>query len=79
MMRLPFHKSVRWLTLFLAGFCVALITAVWSLPQVATATSSIYPQGVEPSVHTAQPQFSAPVNQFAQEVIDSHRAPNFYQ
>jgi hypothetical protein len=71
MMRLAFQKSVRWLTFFLAGFCVALVTAVVSLSQAATA--------IEPPSHDAPPQVLAPANQFAQEVMDSHRAPNFYQ
>jgi hypothetical protein len=78
-MRLSFSKSVSWLTFFLAGFCMALLTAVLSLSQAATAISSSYPQGAErPISHPAQPQ-TAPVNPFAQEAMDSHRAPNFYQ
>ncbi|MGV0024315.1 hypothetical protein [Phormidesmis priestleyi] len=80
MMRLSFSKSVRCLTFFLAGFCVALLTAILSLSQAATAISSSGPQGVDrPLLHDSQPQISAPVNQFAQEAMDSHRAPNFYQ
>lgn len=80
MMRLVFPKSLRWLTLFLVGFCVALLTTVLSLSQAATATSSSYPQGVDRAIaNDAQPELLAPVNQFAQEVTDTHRAPNFYQ
>jgi hypothetical protein len=70
-MRLSFSKSVSWLTFFLVGFCVALLTAVLSLSQAAKAIE-------HPISHSAQPQ-SAPVNPFAQEAMDSHRAPNFYQ
>lgn len=73
MMNSTFSKSARWLTYFLVGMCGALLLAVMSLSQTATAVDR------PPVTEMSAPVEAAPMSQFALETAATHQAPNFYQ
>lgn len=73
-MILNFHKQVRWLTLFLAGFCVALLVGVVSLSQSATAVDRL-----PTTVDSAAYQATVPTTPSAYEAAATHQESNFYQ
>lgn len=73
-MNSAFSKFARWLTYFLVGLCGALLLAVMSLSQTATAVDRLPAAAV-----SAPAQTSTAMSQFALETAATHQAPNFYQ
>lgn len=73
-MNSTFSRFARWLTYFLVGLCGALLLAVISLSQTATAVDRLPAAGV-----SGAPAQTAPVSQFALETAATHQAANFYQ